>query len=159
MTVLVRPFALDDAPAVAALAAEFADTLRGLGDNGPHNLTLDAIRRDGFGARPAFVGLVAVAAGPPAAIIGYLLYHPGYDADLAARNLYVIALYVSAAARLQGAGRALMSAAARVCRESGGDHLLWTVFIPNPLATNFYLALGAHTIQDLDAMVLQAAAL
>ena len=48
MSVLVRPLRLEDAPAVAALAEEFADYLRGLGDTGPHRLTAEAIARDGL---------------------------------------------------------------------------------------------------------------
>jgi GNAT superfamily N-acetyltransferase len=53
-------------------------------------------------------------------LAGCLLYHLGYDADRAARNLHVIVLYVSRAARRPGAGRALMAATARACRAAGG---------------------------------------
>jgi ribosomal protein S18 acetylase RimI-like enzyme len=177
----VRPLSLEDAPAVAELATAFADYLRGLGDTGEHLLTAEAIRRDGFGPRAAFAGLVAAganapddadrvgdagaavnaeaagdakAASGPDPLVGYLLYHLGYDADLAARNLHVIDLYVSPAARRQGAGRALMAEAARLCREAGGAYLFWAVYIPNLLAADFYTALGARYVQDLDFMVL-----
>ena len=124
MTIIIRPLALDDAPAVATLAAEFADYLRSLGDHGPHELTAEAIRRDGFGPHAAFAGFVAVA---QATIVGYLLYHLGYDADLAARNLHVIDLYVQPTTRRQGAGRALMRRAADTCRAGGGAYLFWAV--------------------------------
>jgi ribosomal protein S18 acetylase RimI-like enzyme len=113
----VRPLTLADAPAVAEVSAEFADYLRSLGDAGEHNLTAAAIRRDGFGPSAAFAGLVAASQGASEGeVIGYLLYHLGYDADLAARNLQVIDLYVSSAARRLGAGRALMAEAAHICR-------------------------------------------
>ena len=183
MSVVVRPLRRDDAPAVAALAAAFADYLRALGDNGAHNLTAEAIQRDGFGPQPAFAGLVAVAADVAVAtdaavaanaavdtgavvnpvakgdagaqnLVGYLLYHLGYDADLAARNLHVIDLYVSPAARRQGAGRALMQAAAQLGREAGGAYLVWAVYVPNQQAADFYTALGAHYVADLDFMVI-----
>jgi len=158
MTILVRPLTLEDAPAVAALAAEFADYLRRLGDSGPHALTAEAIRRDGFGPQPAFAGLLAVAetgaASGAAGSAGYLLYHLGYDADWAARNLHVIDLYVRPAARRQGAGRALMAEAARRCREAGGAYLFWAVYPPNRLAADFYTGLGARYVQDLDFMVI-----
>jgi len=161
MSLHVRPLQLADAPAVAALAAEFADYLRALGDSGEHRLTAEAIARDGFGPQPAFAGLVAVDADAAvdadssvSGLMGYLLYHLGYDADLAARNLHVIDLYVSPAARRQGAGRALMSAVARLGRAAGGAYLFWAVYRPNQLAADFYTALGAHYVQDLDFMVM-----
>jgi len=151
----VRALQLADAPGVAALAAEFADYLRALGDTGEHRLTAEAIARDGFGPQPAFAGLVAVDAGSATdGLVGYLLYHLGYDADLAARNLHIIDLYVSPAARRQGVGRALMSAAAGLCRAAGGAYLFWAVYRPNQLAADFYSALGAHYVQDLDFMVM-----
>ncbi len=153
--ITVRALTVADAIAVAALADEFADYLRDLGDEGEHNLTAEAIRRDGFGAQAAFAGLVAAPEGG-SDLAGYLLYHLGYDADRAARNLYVIDLYVSRAARRQGAGRALMAEAARVCRAAGGTHLLWAVYGPNRLAVDFYTALGARYVQDLDFMMIEA---
>ena len=162
MSVRVRPLRRDDAPAVAELAAAFANYLRALGDAGPHNLTAEAIQRDGFGPQPAFAGLVAVdaaATGDAQGIVGHLLYHLGYDADLTARNLHVIDLYVRPAARRQGAGRALMQAAARLCREAGGAYLFWAVYTPNHLAADFYTALGARYVEDLDFMVLAPASL
>ena len=156
MPVTIRALELRDAEAVAELAAQFAAYLLDLGDNSEHNLTAGAIRRDGFGPRPAFAGLVASSkdGAQAGAVIGYLLYHLGYDADRAARNLHVIDLYVSAPARRLGTGRALMAAAARICRDAGGAYLFWAVYIPNPLATAFYTALGARYVQDLDFMAL-----
>ncbi len=49
MTAHVRPMRIEDAEAVAGLAAQFAGYLRGLGDTGDHNLTAEAMRRGGFG--------------------------------------------------------------------------------------------------------------
>ena len=147
----VRPLLIEDAQAVAELAAEFADYLRALGDSGEHKLTAEAVRRDGFGPQAAFAGLVATGDN---GLAGYLLYHLGYDADLAARTVFIIDLYVSPAARRQGAGRTLMNAAAQVCRQAGGAYLFWAVFVPNRLAADFYTALGARYVQDLDFMYL-----
>ena len=148
MSVRVRPLAPADSPAVAALAAEFADYLRVLGDSDPHHLTAAVIQRDGFGPRAAFAGLVAAGneaeTGAPG-LAGYLLYHLGYDADLAARNLHVIDLYVSPAAR--------------VCRAVGGAYLFWAVFRPNRLAADFYAALGARAVPELDFMFVEPEAL
>jgi len=151
MSARVRPLQLADAPVVAALAAEFADYLRGLGDTGAHLLTAEALQRDGFGPRAAFAGLVAADSNTDR-LVGYLLYTLGYDADLAARTVFIIDLYVSPTARRQGAGRALMSEAARLCREMGGAYLFWAVYRPNRLAADFYTALGARYVDDLDFM-------
>jgi hypothetical protein len=93
----VRPLRPEDAPAVAELAAAFADYLRGLGNTGEHLLTTEAIQRDGFGPRAAFAGLVAAGAKAPD------------DAD--------------------GVG------------DAG--------------AADFYTALGAHYVEDLDFMVIE----
>ena len=154
MSVEVRPLRREDAGAVAALAEAFADYLRGLGDMGPHRLSAAAIERDGGGPSPLFAGLVA---GDATGLVGYLLYTLGYDADLAARNLFIIDLYVSPAARRQGAGRALMRAATDVCRAAGGAYLFWAVFKPNRLAADFYGALGARYVEDLDYMYVDVA--
>jgi len=157
MTATVRPLRREDAPAVAALADEFADYLRALGDSGPHRLTAAAIERDGFGGRPAFGGLVA-ATNDADGLAGYLLYTLGYDADLAARNLFIIDLYVSPRARRQGVGRALVQAAVDVCRAAGGAYLFWAVYKPNQLAADFYTALGARYVEDLDYMFIDTPA-
>jgi ribosomal protein S18 acetylase RimI-like enzyme len=157
MILNVRPMTPADALPVAGLAAEFAGYLRGLGDQGPHDLTADAIRRDGFGPGAAFSGLVAISDGDQT--IGYLLYHLGYDADLAARNLHVIDLYVAAAARRRGAGRALMTEAAHLGRVAGARYLFWAVYRPNRLAADFYTALGARAVPDLDFMFINAESL
>ena len=157
MSVDVRPLRREDAAAVAALAGEFAAYLRALGDDGPHRLTAAVIERDACGPSPAFAGLVAAAnaaagAADAAGPLGYLLYTLGYDADMAARNLFIIDLYVRPAARRQGAARALMAAATDVCRAAGGAYLFWAVYKPNRLAADFYTALGARYVDDLDFM-------
>ena len=60
-----------------------------------------AYLRDGFGARPAFFGIVAEDQGT---VVGYLLYHFGYDSDAAARTLHIADLYVDSGTRRRGAG-------------------------------------------------------
>ena len=62
-----------------------------LGDRTDFRFSAEAYRRDGFGDRPAFSGIIAVLDGQPA---GYLLYSLGYDTDGATRFLFVIDLAV-----------------------------------------------------------------
>jgi len=59
MALTVREALATDAPAVDRLAKQFASYLRNLGDQTDFKLTAEAYRRDGFGLRPAFKGLVA----------------------------------------------------------------------------------------------------
>jgi GNAT superfamily N-acetyltransferase len=140
----IRSATEDDAAEVGALAEQFADYLRGLGDQADFRFNADAYVRDGFRASPAFAGIVAEGEGT---ILGYLLYHDGYDTDRAIRVLHVVDLYVRDDARRRGIGRALMDQAASICRERGGDQLLWSVFEPNRSAVEFYEHIGATYVQ------------
>lgn len=128
------------------LAKEFASYLRSLGDQTELCLTAEAYLRDGFGSRPAFEGLVAEAHGQ---VVGYLLYHFGYDSDGAFRNLHIVDLYVQSEARRNGAGRSLMQATAAVARNGNAREMIWSVYLANELATIFYERLGGRRVSDL----------
>ncbi|MDH3519976.1 MAG: GNAT family N-acetyltransferase [Myxococcales bacterium] len=156
MSFSIRSAARADVGGVIALSDEFASYLRSLGDPSKFSFDAEAYLRDGFGPSPAFSGLVAEAQGQ---ILGYLLYHEGYEVDNAIRLLHVIDLYVRSDARRQGIGRALMQEAARVCRELGGEQLFWAIYKPNQLAFAFYEALGASYVEDLSFMRLGVDAL
>jgi len=144
----VRPIAIGDAEAIGEMAREFTAYLQALGSGVTYRMTPERIRRDGFGADPAFGGFIAEEEGA----LGYLLHHPAYDSDRAERYVVVCDLFVRDAGRRQGVGRALMSAAMAHCRAAGGCGLLWSVYKPNRIAADFYHALGAATVQDLDFM-------
>jgi len=152
-TFIIRAARADDAFSVGALARQFADYLRRLGDTSEFRLTAEAYLRDGFGERPAFAGFVAEENGR---VIGYLLYHFGYDSDRAARTLDIADLYVEEARRHQGVGRALMNHAAEIARQAGAEDLVWAVFHSNDLATSFYRSVGAQQIHDIFLMRLPA---
>ena len=153
MTFIIRLALAGDAHAVGKLAQQFAGYLRNLGDPTDFKLTAETYIRDGFGVTPAFAGLVAEDRG---AVIGYLLYHFGYDSDKAIRNLHIVDLYVDSAVRRQGVGTALMSHVAGIAREARAQELIWSVFHPNALATRFYEGLGAGRITDVFFMKLPA---
>jgi len=152
----IRPARADDAFSIGALAAQFANYLRELGDTSEFRLTAEAYLRDGFGANPAFAGLAAEENGQ---VIGYLLYFFGYDSDRAERTLDIADLYVEQTKRNQGVGKALITQAAKIAREIGAEQMVWAVFRPNDLATKFYEGVGAQRIDDIFLMRLNAHAI
>jgi diamine N-acetyltransferase len=156
MTLIIRPARASDAPAIGHLAQQFAGYLCSLGDPSDFNLTAETYLRDGFGAQPAFRGIVAEDNGN---VVGYLLYHFGYDSDAAARNLHIADLYVDSGSRKQGIGQALMNKVAGIAREAGATELIWSVYRTNQIATDFYEKLGARRIVDVFFMKLRADAL
>jgi ribosomal protein S18 acetylase RimI-like enzyme len=148
----IRTARATDAHSVGELAGQFADYLRNLGDTSEFRLTAQAYLRDGFGEKPAFSGLVAEENGR---VIGYLLFHFGYDSDLAARTFDIADLYVERTRRNQGVGRALMMRAASIAREAGAELMVWAVYHSNDLATGFYKKMGAQRIDDIFFMRLK----
>jgi hypothetical protein len=68
----------EDVPAIAALVNEFARYMRDLGDTTEVRFGAEALERDGFGADPAFRGLVAEVSGE---VVGFLLHHAARVSD------------------------------------------------------------------------------
>jgi len=156
MAITIRSARASDAGVIGELARQFAEYLRSLGDPTEFKLNAEAYLRDGFGNRPAFSGLVAEDGGK---VVGYLLYHLGYDSDAAARNLHVVDLYVEQKGRRKKVGRALMAAAVEIAVEAEAEELVWSVYNLNNVATSFYKKLGAERITEVFFMKLRARAL
>jgi GNAT superfamily N-acetyltransferase len=150
MSVIVRTATLADAEPIGALVAEFQAYLRGLGDRTAFDFGGAKYARDGFGEDPAFAALVAESDGT---VVGYALYHFGYDTDYGCRLVYLVDLYVHEARRGQGIGEALFRAVADAGRSRGARAMLWTVYRPNVDAARFYERLGARYITDCHHMV------
>src|SRR5262249_20722358 len=125
-------------------------------DQTEFKLNAETYLRDGFGEQSAFSGLVAEDGGR---VIGYLIYHLGYDSDAAARNLHVVDLYVQEKARREQVGTVFMTAAARVAIKAGAEEMVWSVYNRNRLAASFYERLGAERITEVFFMKLRAEAL
>ena len=156
VALIIRSAVASDAASIGNLARKSARYFRKLGDSTDFKLTAEKYLRDGFGAAPAFAGLVAECRGD---VLGYLLYHFGYDSDRATRNLHIVDLYVDRAARRRGVGKALMARAAAIARSACADGMIWSVSHLNPLATSFYAGLGAKRISDVFFMQLKAEAI
>ncbi|MFC1920690.1 GNAT family N-acetyltransferase [Chloroflexota bacterium] len=146
---IIREVKPEDAKAIIQLSVEFDNYLRQLGDTNTVIFNEDIYIRDGFGANAAFSGIVAETDGE---VIGYLLYHHGYDFDHGGRVVYLVDLYVRETARRKGTGRALMEASADICRKAGGNELVWAVYNPNKQSSAFYESLGAQYIKDMSYM-------
>jgi len=147
----IRDATRDDAGDIVALFDEFTEYMRSLGDDTQVNFNADTYLQDGFGDNPAFQGLVAEIEGET---VGYMLYHFGYEVDLAVRTLHVVDLYVRPANRLQGVGETLMKRAGEICTAAGGKRLYWFVYSANTAAFSFYERLGAQYLKDLEPMLL-----
>jgi GNAT superfamily N-acetyltransferase len=145
----IRPATADDAEAISKLASEFQAYLNGLGDPTKFHFNASTYLRDGFGERPAFVGLVAES---DDTVIGYLILHYGYDTDHGRREAYVDDVYVQESWRGHGVGKALMVRAAETAREHGAKALWWGVFELNKSALGFYESLGARYINGIRFM-------
>lgn len=146
---LIREARREDVPAMAVLVDEFARYMRDLGDTTEVRFGAEALERDGFGAQPAFRGLVAEVSG---VVVGFLLHHAGYDTDAAHRLLFVVDLYVTEATRGRGIGAALMDAAREEAVRAGARQLIWTVDRRNALGMRFYEGIGGRYVQDLSLM-------
>ena len=101
--------------------------------------TAEALRRDGFGANPAFTAVVAERGGTPA---GYALYWPTYDTESASRGGWLSDLYVLPDERRHGVAGRLMAELARRTAAAGGSYLVWLVHANNERARAFYRRLG-----------------
>ena len=148
---IIRPARESDADAIGTLAAEFQAYLRDLGDRTEFAWGAREYLRDGFGDRAAFAGVVAELDGQ---VVGYALYHDGYETDRGRRLVHLIDLYVQEGARRRGVGRALMDQVAELGRARGAEIILWSVYKPNALAAVFYERLGARYTSDLVWMAL-----
>jgi GNAT superfamily N-acetyltransferase len=118
-TLRVRRAGVGDADALAALAGELN---RHQGDPTEH-LTIDAVRRDGFGEPRRFDAWLAELDGRA---VGYALAVPGaYETAFAKAGVYLQDLFVSPEARRRGAGRALLAAVAADARRRGFEFVWW----------------------------------
>ena len=135
----------DSTEIIGAMAKDFADYLRSLGDKTKFKFNAMTFLRDWFGNHPAFKGLVAEVNGETA---GYLIYHWGYDTDRAIRIIHIVDLFVRDEFRRHGAGWALMQGAQTICEEGGGEMVVWEVHASNRVARKFYWRLGARYIKN-----------
>lgn len=130
--ITTRPATPEDAGTVLALVRELAGFERAPPD--AVKATEADLRRGLAGPRPAFECLIAEAGGEP---VGMAVFFPTFSTSEGRPGLQLHDLYVREAARGTGAGRALVSALARVALERGCTRLDPDVLDWNP-ARGFY---------------------
>jgi GNAT superfamily N-acetyltransferase len=103
--------------------------------------TVRRIRRHGFGAKRYFETLICERNGTA---VGFALYFFTFSTFLARPTLYLEDLFVIPEERGRGAGRALLSALARVAVRKGCGRMEWAVLDWNTPSIGFYERLGAR---------------
>jgi ribosomal protein S18 acetylase RimI-like enzyme len=150
---IIRACLSSDAAAIETLFQEFVAYLRSIGDQTIYRFDAAQYLADGFGADPAFRGLVADDA---SGLVGYVLFSRTYEGDYV-RAFYIVDLYVRQGSRSRGIGRRLMNAVGEVARNEGIGRLSWAVHKNNTEAIRFYEGLGAQQIGDIKMMFLDLA--
>jgi GNAT superfamily N-acetyltransferase len=142
VTITIRTAQATDRAAVKRMLGEFIEYLNAI-EPGDQDADLDLLLDHGFGADPVCTTLIAERDGIP---VGYVSFHPGVWEIY--RVLYVISLFVRTEARGSGAGRALMDAVKAVARAQRAQRIVWEVWRKNPLAIDFYKAIGGEVFED-----------
>ncbi len=101
-------------------------------------------RRHGFGRRRYFDTLICAQAGRP---IAFALYYFTYSTFACRPILFIEDLFVLPDERGEGAGKALMSAMARIAIRKGCSQMAWNVLNWNTPAIKFYRRLGASLVK------------
>jgi GNAT superfamily N-acetyltransferase len=142
MALKIRAGTRRDVPTIVAL-------IRGLAEYEKlaHEMeaTLARIREHGFGRRRYFETLLCFEGRRP---VGFALYFFTYSTFLARPTLYLEDLFVVPDVRGRGAGKALLSALARIAVRRGCGRMEWTVLDWNTPAISFYQRIGARLRKD-----------
>ena len=147
MLATVLPEALSAAPSLrsatvadAARIAELVEALNRSEGDPTGYVTAETMARDLD--RSEIRVVVAEAAG---SIVGYCLFHFGYEATYAASGLYIVDLYVIEGWRRRGVGRSLVAEVARRAKAGGGSFVWWTAKPGNDAANAAYAKLGSFS--------------
>ena len=143
MIITTRAARAEDRGVVGEMLGAFMDYLDDIEASERAEGLIDHLLEQSFGPDPVCQTLIVERDGVP---VGYVGYHPGvWEIH---RAIYVISLFVRPEARGSGAGRALMEAMQEIARRQGATHLTWEVWRKNPLAIDFYRAVGGEDADD-----------
>lgn len=134
--VTIRPAVAVDADAIHAAIVRLGNAL---GQADKVTSTPDDLRNSGFGAEPAFHGLIAEIDG---AFAGMALYFPIFSTWLGRPGVFVQDLYVDETFRGHGVGETLVREVAAWSHARGGVYLRLSVDATNIRAQKFYERIG-----------------
>ncbi len=107
--------------------------------------TVPALTAGLFGPRPYAEALMAELNGTS---VGFALFFHNFSTFLAKPGIYLEDLYVRESARGRGAGKALLTALAKLAVERGCGRLEWSVLDWNAPSIAFYKLLGAKPMDE-----------
>lgn len=146
---VIRAATIDD---VAELGRGLEALAAVLGDPQPFEVDLDALERHGFREDPAYHALLAVQDG---VTTGFCIYFREFSTWRCRPGIYVQDLFINAACRGRGLGRALLTHATSHARDAWqAAYLRLAVHVMNHDAVKFYQALGFEADQDNQVMLL-----
>ena len=134
----IRPGASRDTPVLLGLIRGLAQYERLLGE---YRADPKRFRRHGFGRHRYFETLICTQAERP---IGFALYYFTYSTFACRPVLFIEDLFVLPDQRGKSAGKALMSALARIAIRKQCSQMAWNVLHWNTPAIKFYRRLGAR---------------
>ncbi|HVI50000.1 MAG TPA: GNAT family N-acetyltransferase [Candidatus Sulfotelmatobacter sp.] len=137
-----RPARPDDAPRILNLLNQLAAF-----EGEPGGVALDeaTLRRDAFGSHPRIEVLLAELDGT---VRGMTILYQAYSSWRGAATLMIHDLFIEEEARGSGAGKALVTAAAKLAAERGACRLDVNVLNWNEKARRFYESLGFNALTD-----------
>lgn len=142
-SIRLRPAAAKDCQAIAGfLAGLYLEVNRPAPDDIEGKL-----RRDGFGAEPAFTAILAETDRGEA--IGYALYWPTYMTQSASTGALLSDLHVAPAWRRRGVARALIAATAKATADAGGNSVIWAVDAGNERGRAFYRTISTEASETV----------
>jgi ribosomal protein S18 acetylase RimI-like enzyme len=133
--ILIRDATPDDAADIQAMIAGLAKDV-----SGPdHVLTVEDVKRYGFGADPDFFVLIAEIDGAAA---GLAIYFNEFSTWRGRRGVYLQDLYVMPETRGRGVGEELIKQLAIEAKSNGAVYLRLAVDAENEDAARFYERIG-----------------
>lgn len=143
MNFIVRSANIDDMPHVFELVKELAAFEN---EADAVIITVDDLKRDGFGEKPLFHCFVADVEGE---ILGIALVYERYS-TWKGRTIHLEDLIVSEKVRGKGIGNALFEEVIKYGHNLGVKRIEWAVLDWNEPAIKFYESKGAVVLRDWD---------
>lgn len=150
-TATVREGSAADVATVVAMVHELAEYERAadqarITTDQLHRAVFEGVSPDGH---PAAYLLVAEVDGPKGTeVVGFALWFLNFSTWEGVHGIYLEDLYVRPAHRRTGAGRALLTALARIATERGYARVDWSVLTWNEPAIAFYRRIGAIALEE-----------